>query len=112
MKIRKQSFAINSYHQAMQTISICYNKNILPIIYIKYFIVNGLGPHWLEELNNLLEQQFAKKNFNLFVDCKKNYGLFINLVEKKIDYLKVDAKKDQESKTNQRAQLLLRLGIR
>jgi hypothetical protein len=35
------------------------------------------------------------------VDCKKNYGLFINLVEQKIDYLKVDAKKETYKKLNQ-----------
>ena len=34
------------------------------------------------------------KNFDIYVDVKKNYGLFINLVEKKINYLEVQA--DQE----------------
>ena len=64
-------------------------------------MINGFGPDWLREFNNLLQQKFTKKNFKLFVDCKKNYGLFINLVEQKIDYLKVDAKKETYQRLNQ-----------
>ena len=64
-------------------------------------MINGFGPDWLREFNNLLQQKFTKKNFKLFVDCKKNYGLFINLVEQKIDYLKVDAKKETYQRLKQ-----------
>ena len=64
-------------------------------------MINGFGPDWIKEFNNLLKQRFSKKKFKLFVDCKKNYGLFINLVEQKIDYLKVDAKKETYKKLNQ-----------
>ena len=64
-------------------------------------MINGLGPDWIKEFNNLLEQKFSKKKFKLFVDCKKNYGLFINLVEQKINYLKVDAKKETFKKLYQ-----------
>ena len=64
-------------------------------------MVNGFGPDWLKEFNNLLEKKFSKKKFKLFVDCKKNYALFINLVEQKIDYLKVDAKNEVYIKLNQ-----------
>jgi len=93
VKFKKYIFAINSYNQAVNTIKICYNWRILPIIYIKYFMVNGLGPDWVKEFNNLLKKQFSAKKFKLCVDCKNNYGLFINLVEQKIDYLKVDVEK-------------------
>ena len=75
MKFKKYIFAINSYDQAVNTIKICYNWKILPIIYIKYFMVNGLGPDWVEEFNNLLKKQFSVKKFKLCVDCKNNYGL-------------------------------------
>ena len=64
-------------------------------------MVNGFGPDWIKEFNNLLEQKFSKKKFKLFVDCKKNYALFINLVEQKIDYLKVDAKKETYNRLKQ-----------
>ena len=101
MKSKDYSFAINSYNQAVNIIINCQKRKIFPIIYIKYFMINGLGTDWVKELNNLLEQKFSRKKFKVFVDCKKNYGLFINLVEQKIDYLKVDAKKENYKKLNQ-----------
>ena len=64
-------------------------------------MINGLGLDWIKEFNNLLEHKFSTKKFKLFVDCKKNYGLFINLVEQKIDYLKVDAEKETFKRLNQ-----------
>ena len=64
-------------------------------------MINGFGPDWIKEFKNLLEKKFSKKKFKLFVDCKKNYGLFINLVEQKIDYLKIDAKKETYKRLNQ-----------
>ena len=101
MKFKNYSFAINSYIQAVNVIITCQKKEIFPIIYIKYFIINGFGPDWIKEFKNLLEKKFSKKKFKLFIDCKKNYGLFINLVEQKIDYLKVDAKKETYKRLNQ-----------
>ena len=64
-------------------------------------MINGFGSDWLKEFNILLEKRFSKKTFKMYVDCKKNYGLFINLVEQKIDYLKVDAKKETLKRLNQ-----------
>ena len=53
-------------------------------------MINKLGPDWIFSFSNILTKEFKKKKFKLFIDCKKNYGLFINLVNKEIDYLKVD----------------------
>ena len=101
MKSKNYSFAINSYNQAVNVIITCQKFKIFPIIYIKYFMINGLGPDWIKEFNDLLKQKFSKKKFKLFVDCKKNYGLFINLVEQEIDYLKINAKKETYKRLNQ-----------
>ena len=101
MRSKNKSFAINSYHQAFKTINSCHSRKIFPIIFIKYFIIDGFGVDWFKEFKNLLEKQFSKKSFNLYVDCKNNYGLFINLVEQKIEYLKVDAKKETLKRLNQ-----------
>ena len=57
-------------------------------------MISGFGSEWLKEFRILLKKRFSKKKFKMYVDCKNNYGLFINLVEQKIDYLKVDAKKE------------------
>ena len=64
-------------------------------------MINGFGSDWLKEFIFLLEQRFSKKTFKMYVDCKNNYGLFINLVEQKIDYLKIDAKKETLKRLNQ-----------
>ena len=64
-------------------------------------MVNGFGSDWIKQFNNLLKKKFSKKKFKIFVDCKSNYGLFINLVEQKIDYLKVDAKKETYKRLKQ-----------
>ena len=101
MRSKDYSFAINSYNQAVNIIINCQKQKIFPIIYIKYFMINGLGTDWVKELNNLLEQKFSRKKFKVFIDCKKNYGLFISLVEQKIDYLKVDAEKETFKRLNQ-----------
>ena len=64
-------------------------------------MINGFGSDWLKEFIFLLEQRFSKKTFKMYVDCNNNYGLFINLVEQKIDYLKIDAKKETLKRLNQ-----------
>ena len=84
-------FNINNIHQALEIILICKNYNIKPIFFIKYYIINGFGPDWVTELRNLLLKKFNKKDYKIFIDCKKNYGLFINLVLQKIDFLQVKA---------------------
>jgi hypothetical protein len=101
VSFKKYSFVVNSFNQAVQTIVSCHNKKIFPIIFIRYFMINGFGSDWLKEFNILLEQRFSKKTFKMYVDCKNNYGLFINLVEQKIDYLKIDAKKETLKRLNQ-----------
>ena len=80
-------FAISSYQQACEVIKYCHKNKILPIIYIKYFIANGLGPEWIKEFETSLKKKFSKNRYKICIDCKKNYGLLINLIEKKIDYI-------------------------
>jgi len=54
----------------------------------------GFGPDWIVEFRNLLLKNFNKNKFKFFIDCKKNYGLFLNLVQQKIDFLKVEGDKN------------------
>ena len=91
MALTTNCFSINSFNQASETISICGEKNIVPILFIKYFLINGFGIHWLQELKRLLLTQFTSKNYKIYVDSKKNYGLFIDLVENQVNYVKVSA---------------------
>ena len=84
-------FNINNIHQALEIILICKNYNIIPIFFIKFYIINGFGPDWITEFRNLLLKKFNKKDYKILIDCNKNYGLFINLVHQKIDFLQVNA---------------------
>ena len=87
-------FKVNTVYQACKIILICQNNKIIPIFFIQFYIINGFGPDWIIEFRNLLLKKFKKNSFKLFVDCKRNYGLFIYLVSHKIDYLKVNGDKN------------------
>lgn len=81
-------FKISTIKQALNIINVCKNYKILPIFYLNYEIINGFGSNWFEEFRISLLKS-SKINFKLYADCKKNYGLFISLIEKKIDFLKI-----------------------
>ena len=59
----------------------------------EYFNNNKIPKKLIKLVSKELKiiEKFSKKKFKLFVDCKKNYGLFINLVLQKIDFLQVKA---------------------
>ena len=96
MKLNKKYFCfkVNTIHQALKILSICHKNKIIPIFFIQFYIINGFGPNWMVVFRNLLLKKFSKNTFKLFVDCRINYGLFINLVHNNIDYLKVSGDKD------------------
>ena len=58
-------------------------------MYFRYYLINGFGIDWIIQLKNLLLVKFKKKDFKILIDVKKNYALFISLVENKIDYINV-----------------------
>ena len=93
MKLKKYCFSINNYKQSLEILNIYKNLNIIPILHFKYNLVNRFSSDWLIELINMLEKQHGTKKFKTYVDVKKNYGLFISLVENKIEYLNVEADK-------------------
>ena len=84
-------FSINSYKQGIHALDICKKENILPILYIKYHLIDCLGVEWLLELQRMIKKNKLSKNLEMYVDVMKNYGLFITLVEKKIKFIKLEA---------------------
>ena len=94
MRSKNNCFTINSYDQASEIISVCKDNNVVPILFIKYFLINGFGIQWLQELNRLLLKQFSSKSYKIYVDSKNNYGLFIDLVKNKVSYIKVNGNKE------------------
>ena len=105
MPLKNNCFNINSYNQASEIISICKKNNKIPILFIKYFLINGFGIHWLQELKRLLLTRFTSKNYKIYVDSNKNYGLFIDLVENQVNYIKVNANKETLKRLKQIAKL-------
>ena len=105
MKLKKPCFAVNSYNQAVEIITISKKKKKIPILFIKYYLINGLGIDWLKELINILQDKFKSKDFKTYVDTKKNYGLFISLVEQKINFISVQANQETLKRLKQIAKL-------
>ena len=105
MALTINCFSINSFNQTSEIVSICKDKNIVPILFIKYFLINGFGIHWLEELKRLLLTRFTSKNYKIYVDSKENYGLFIDLVENQVNYVKVSADTETLKRLKQIAKL-------
>ena len=91
MSVLKKIFIVNSYYQAVNTVRICNNNKIYPIIFVKYNFINKFGIDWLKEMKILLDLEFSKNKYSICVDCNKNYGLLILLIQQKIDYLKFKA---------------------
>jgi len=102
---KEYCFKISSYIQAKEILDICYKKKIEPIFFINHNLAVGLGSSWLKELINMLNNEFGNKNFKIYVDTKKNYGLFLDLIDKKIDYLGVKANKILIKKLSELAKL-------
>ena len=105
MKLKKNCYAVNSYNQAFQVISICNEIKIIPILFIKYFLINGFGIYWLTELNRLLIQKFKSNKFKIYVDIGKNYGMCIDLIENNIQFIKVEADTETLKKLKQIAKI-------
>ena len=105
MSLRTICFTINSYHQAVEIITICKNYKIVPVLLIKYHLINGLGIDWFHELKNMLEQKFNSEDFKTYVDAKKNCGLFFSLVEQKINFISIKANKGVLKKLEQISKL-------
>ena len=101
MKNKSICFAINNLKQAEKTIQEASKKNIKPIIFIKYFIVKGFGVNWVKALQLLLASSFPQNSFKLYVDANTDYGLSIELISIKINYIKLRCNDKIIKKINQ-----------
>ena len=105
MNLKTYCFTINSFYQALEIIQNSKKNKIVPVLFIKYYLINGLGIDWLSELKHMLQDQFKSKDFQIFVEVKKNYSLFIDLVEQKINYISVKANQETLKRLGQIAKL-------
>ena len=105
MKLKNYCFSFTNYNHTAEIIKTCNNKNIKPVLFINNKLISDLGIEWLNSLDVMLNTQKKIKNYKLYVDVKKNYGLFISLVEKGIDYIKIETSKENISKIKEIAKL-------
>ena len=91
MKKKIHCYSIINLKQAETVIKLANKNKIKPIIFIKYYIVSGFGVDWIKALISLLSKSFTRNRFKLYVDCNRNYGLAIQLIEIKIDFIKLKA---------------------
>ena len=105
MKLKNYCFSFTNYNHTAEIIKTCNNKNIKPVLFINNKLISDLGIEWLNSLDVMLNTQKKLKNYKLYVDVKKNYGLFISLVEKGIDYIKVETSKENITKIKEIAKL-------
>ena len=105
MKLKNYCFSFTNYNHTAEIIKNCNDKNIKPVLFINNKLISDLGIEWLNSLDVMLNTQKKLKNYKLYVDVKKNYGLFISLVEKGIDYIKVETSKENIRKIKEIAKL-------
>ncbi len=105
MKLKNYCFSFTNYNHTAEIIKTCNDKNIKPVLFINNKLISDLGIEWLNSLDVMLNTQKKLKNYKLYVDVKKNYGLFISLVEKGIDYIKIETSKENISKIKEIAKL-------
>ena len=101
MKNKFICFAVNTLKQAEETIKEANKNNIKPIIFIKYYIVKGFGIDWIKTLQLLLASSFSQNSFKLYVDANTDYGLSIELISIKINYVKLRSNHKIIKKINQ-----------
>ena len=105
MILKSYCFSFTNYNHTAEIIKNCNNINLKPVLFINNKLISGLGVDWLNSLQTMLNTQKKLKNFKLYVDVKKNYGLFISLVEKRIDYIKIETSKENINKIKEIAKL-------
>tara|TARA_B100000676_G_scaffold116664_1_gene116096 strand:+ start:519 stop:893 length:375 start_codon:yes stop_codon:yes gene_type:complete len=105
VKLKNYCFSFTNYNHTMEIIKTCNKKNIKPVLFINNKLISNLGIEWLHSLDVMLNTQKKLKNYKLYVDVKKNYGLFISLVEKGIDYIKIETSEENISKIKEIAKL-------
>ena len=89
MKKKLIAFNINTLEQAEEIILETKVYKIKPILYFKYYILNGFGPEYVLTFRQILISKFGKSNFKFLIDCGFDSSLSIRMAIKKIKYLKL-----------------------
>ena len=99
--LKKHCFAINTYEQFEKLIKYKKNKKKILVIYIKNYLIKGLGINWLKALIKLIKKNYSEYNIKFYIDAGYDYGLSILIIRENIDYLKLKSSKVILIKINQ-----------
>ncbi len=103
--MKKEScFSFESIPQINKILDERKKNNKYSVIFIKNYLINGLGVNWLNSLINLIKTSNKKHVIKFYIDCGYDYGLSISLMYADIDYIKLKAEKSIFLKINQIAQ--------
>ena len=89
MRKKLFAFTINTLDQAENIILESKIYKTTPILYFKNYLLKGFGSEFVITFRDILISKFGRSSFKLFVDCGFDNGLTINLITKKIDFIKV-----------------------
>jgi len=97
----KKCFAISNYNQLKTLIKIRKKSKKLSVIFIKNYLIKGLGVDWLKTLIHLILNNNKNHNIKFFVDSGYDYSLSILLIRENIDYIKLKSNDILLKKINQ-----------
>ncbi len=100
MKIKK-CFAVNSYYEFELFIEKKKLKDEIIVVYIKYYLIKGLGINWLNDLITQIKKNYKKLSIKFFIDSGNDYGLSIQIIRENVDYLKLSSNESILSKISQ-----------
>ena len=85
-------YEIISYDQFTEIIKKKDKRKIF-IIYIKNYLIKGLGINWLRVFIKLINTKYKNYNIKFYIDSGTDYGLSILIMKENIHYLKIKTNK-------------------
>ncbi len=99
--LNRNCFSINTYIDLEELIKIKKNKKKILVVFIRNYLIKGLGIDWLSTLIKLIKKNYSDQNIKIYVDAGSDYGLSTLIVRENIDYLKLKSNKVIMKKINQ-----------
>ena len=103
---KKQSYSVTTFSEIKEIIDLKKNSKNKIIFFLNDVLVNRFGIDWLKTFIKLTDKIKFKNKVEFYVDCGKNYGLCILVIEEKVNYIKIKSnstilkKIDQIAKKN------------
>ncbi len=99
--VNKSCFDLSTFKEIDNLVNTRKLSNKETIIFVKNFIIIGLGVEWLKTIKRLIKNKHNNHKINFYVDCGHDYGLSIMLIKNEIKYIKLKSNKAIIKKINQ-----------